>query len=164
MTFQWWFIVNLAASNLLLPLLIHQQSFGHPCSCLRHLSATHSLVTNHLVDRSQVLRELYVIFWDRRVIQINLKIWSALVWCGTIKNVYWGYLCWAATEAVWERLNRGDMKALLRLIFKTCFCVTEYQEAQRYLQNAIVWLQWPGEHRVGLRHLGIQFLKNINGS
>ena len=121
MTFQWWFIVNLAASNLLLPLLIHQQSFGHPCSCLRHLSATHSLITNHLVDRSQVLRELYVIFWDRRVIQINLKIWSALVWCGTIKNVYWGYLCWAATEAVWERLNRGDMKALLRLIFKSCF-------------------------------------------
>ena len=121
MTFDKVLLSNLAACNLLLPLLIHKQPLGHPCSGVRYLGATHSLITNHLVDRSQVLRELYVIFWDTRVIQINLKIWSALVWCRTIKNVYWGYLCWAATEAVWERLNRGDMKALLRLIFKSCF-------------------------------------------
>ena len=45
----------LAASNLLLPLLIHQQPLRHPCSSVCHLGPTHSLISDHLVDRSKVL-------------------------------------------------------------------------------------------------------------
>ena len=49
-------VLDLAAGNLLLPLLIYQQPLGHPGPGVRHLRPAHPLVPNHLVDRGQVLR------------------------------------------------------------------------------------------------------------